>query len=873
MPKETESLVLKVESADVKKATDALGKLAVGSVKAEKATDKFEKSTKQSTRSNTAATRATDRKAKAEARATRATDKHRRAQDKLKSSFLRVGGAVGAAIAPILIFKKLLSETVSIQQFRARLETATGSVKDAAEAFSNLEEFASKTPFALEQSLEAFTTLTNLGLTPSMAALESYGNTASAMGKDLGQLIEAVADAATGEFERLKEFGIKAKSEGENVSFIFQGVTTTVGKNAAEIEKYLMGIGEVNFAGSMDRQMATVGGQLSNLGDLWNKLFRTITEQGAEGAIGRSMNVLIGLFEDLIEIIQRPEVGQEIEKWAIAFAKFVEETGKALPLIIGIGVQILKVVVAVKAYQVAVGIATVANKAFASSTILMAGPLGALVVALGAVSVAAYQVGKAFDSAREAEDRFNFKRTPLQNAQIRVDDRKKAAGIPLYETPKQQAARQGNKRIAAGIVGISPMRETVADTEGNPIKRGRGAGFSAGGPSPVSFATERKSFGGSLKESIEGIPEAIAGALQAKSAPGGSGLASKGLTGAQGGSGGASAFDQLVEDLASQEAAIEQSYLNRLELINNNTREGSQIRAELQQTILGEYIAESEAAAAAQVEQFDILKNKLSVERGLITSEYAIRRKAILENAQLTEQQKTELVTRLTQERNKTLSQLESQRAKQGLALADNYFSNFANLAQSSNDKLAKIGQAGMIVQRGIAIAMATIKTYEAAQSAYAAGVVAGAPYASIPVGIAFAAAATAAGLANVASIASTPLNFAAGGIVPGASFSGDNVRANVNSGEMILNSRQQANLFDQANGRGSQSAPVINIYNQNGSEVKAGLNGRGEIEVFIREAADLAKNELTEEAHGAPGSFVSSLQANFDMKRVGGGN
>ena len=30
------------------------------------------------------------------------------------------------------------------------------------------------------------------------------------MGKDITQMIEAVADAATGEFERLKEFGIKA---------------------------------------------------------------------------------------------------------------------------------------------------------------------------------------------------------------------------------------------------------------------------------------------------------------------------------------------------------------------------------------------------------------------------------------------------------------------------------------------------------------------------------------------------------------------------------------------------------------------------------------------------------------------------------------
>jgi len=43
---------------------------------------------------------------------------------------------------------------------------------------------------------------------------------------------------------------------------------------------------------------------------------------------------------------------------------------------------------------------------------------------------------------------------------------------------------------------------------------------------------------------------------------------------------------------------------------------------------------------------------------------------------------------------------------------------------------------------------------------------------------------------------AKSSLHFAHGGIVPGASFGGDNVTAQVNSGEMILNTQQQRNLF-----------------------------------------------------------------------------
>lgn len=60
------------------------------------------------------------------------------------------------------------------------------------------------------------------------------------------------------------------------------------------------------------------------------------------------------------------------------------------------------------------------------------------------------------------------------------------------------------------------------------------------------------------------------------------------------------------------------------------------------------------------------------------------------------------------------------------------------------------------------------------------------------------------AGLAQVLSIISAVKSagsFAYGGIVPGTSYSGDRLTANVNSGEMIINQHQQRNLFSMLNG------------------------------------------------------------------------
>jgi hypothetical protein len=174
---------------------------------------------------------------------------------------------------------KLVAVEREFGTLNASLVTVTGSAREADKAFALLTNFASTTPFSLQEVTAAFIKMKALGLDASEGALRSYGNTASAMGKSLNQMIEAVADAATGEFERLKEFGIKAKSEGDRVTFTFRGVSTEIGKNSAEIEAYLRRIGDVDFAGAMDARAKTLDGAISNLGDSWDALFRTINNE------------------------------------------------------------------------------------------------------------------------------------------------------------------------------------------------------------------------------------------------------------------------------------------------------------------------------------------------------------------------------------------------------------------------------------------------------------------------------------------------------------------------------------------------------------------------------------------------------------------
>jgi len=87
-------------------------------------------------------------------------------------------------------------------------------------------------------------------------------------------------------------------------------------------------------------------------------------------------------------------------------------------------------------------------------------------------------------------------------------------------------------------------------------------------------------------------------------------------------------------------------------------------------------------------------------------------------------------------------------------------------------------------------------------------------PVVAIAAGIALVALGTLAksALSNIASGGGAPA-FANGGVVPGTSLYGDKILARVNSGELILNKKQQSNLWGMMNSAGQG----VNVYLEGG--------------------------------------------------------
>ena len=207
---------------------------------------------------------------------------------RVKNAVFSVQTAV-AALAGATGFGLLVKGTIEtnreFQSLEASLSTFLGSTEKAEKAFGILQQFAATTPFALREVVSGFNKLIARGLNPSISALTAFGNIASGTGKTLDQFVEAAADAAVGEFERLKEFGIKARSEGDKVVFTFKGVETEVTKSGAAISDFLVTLGETEFAGAIEKQSQTLNGAFSNLGDSFDMFKKAIGEAGFNEAL------------------------------------------------------------------------------------------------------------------------------------------------------------------------------------------------------------------------------------------------------------------------------------------------------------------------------------------------------------------------------------------------------------------------------------------------------------------------------------------------------------------------------------------------------------------------------------------------------------
>jgi hypothetical protein len=233
---------------------------------------------------------------------------------------LMVVSALGAA-AGYGFGRAFLTPAAQFERFETILQTTEGSAAAAGRAMAWVGDFASKTPYELAQVTDAFVKLRAYGLDPTGGLLAALGDTSAAMGKDLTAAVEAMADAVTGENERLKEFGIRASKGAGTIAYEFtdraglQRTVRVMAGDRAAIQRALMGIMSERYGGSMDRLSRTWTGVLSNVLDQLTRFAVLVMKSGP-------FERLKARLQEVLRVLDRLSASGQLQRWAESVGRF-----------------------------------------------------------------------------------------------------------------------------------------------------------------------------------------------------------------------------------------------------------------------------------------------------------------------------------------------------------------------------------------------------------------------------------------------------------------------------------------------------------------------------------------------------------------------
>lgn len=777
--------------------------------------------------------------------------------------------AAGAAVVTgtIAAMRAIIKTTAEFQQLNAQLVTATGSAENAAAAFVAIKDFAATTPYDLQQATGAFIALVNRGLTPSERALRAYGDTASSLGATLSDMVLAVSNATAGEFENLKRFGIRAQKEGENISFTFRGVKTTVANNINDIEKYFIELGEKNFGGGMARQMDTLTGAFSNLGDSWDVLKATIGEDGLGDAVESSVRYVTELITELTAQLESGQIQAAIDGWGIAFEGYVDD--------VSAGVAFLNELFVDHGQQGEETGMTLAEGLIGGMKAVVSGYRAyvktAATILWGLVD-SAVQVGKAIYQTIAAS--FNALVGAAAKAGAAIGN---ALWAAVSGGDAEAALIDGFAGAAAEITGAAQTSRKAwedsfakiginADTVAYNIKD---AWADAG--DEINRAAMLEAEADQKRAQYDKDAAARAKIREDRLAKyrvgdgGGTAGAPKG--GKKGGGGGASdsEWKSLEEDLRKQETLISESYQRRFDLIERNTRDGSAYQAELEISLTEKFEEEQMKRLDKMKEMPEKMFEAFAEEERIIEESYAKRKEIILAATELTENERLKMLEEAELQYTASMRKHETERNEVALGLAADFMGNISQIAGAFGKKGAKIAKAA-------AIAETTVKTYQAATSAYAA--LAGIPYVGPALGAAAAGAAIAAGLANIQKIKSTDDSggysgaYAIGGLIPpGKVGLVGEAGPELVKGPAMVTSAQAT--WDRQGGASTsgQGGVEVNIINMSGEPVTEKRRQEGDkqlIEFIIGQAREAVANDISK-----GGTRVAkALEGTYNMGR-----
>jgi len=266
------------------------------------------------------------------------------------NSFLGVLKRIAATLAAGITLKTAIEGAGNIEQYRNTLETVLKDSDMARKKLAWASRFANKTPFETEEVVGGMTKLQSYGIegdrilkTTNRTYLEMIGDMASGMGKSFDQAIEAVADARTGELERLKEFGITKNMIAE----FGKSKGLEIFNNKGQIQdlelfnKTLFEMMDSRFGGAMEKQAKTFKGGLSTISGAAKSALSTLAGVNEFGDIVENSpfqilrdKVIIPFANTLVRLQEDGTFTKWAENISNVFGEIINVGGKVIDFIV-----------------------------------------------------------------------------------------------------------------------------------------------------------------------------------------------------------------------------------------------------------------------------------------------------------------------------------------------------------------------------------------------------------------------------------------------------------------------------------------------------------------------------------------------------------
>ena len=821
------------------------------------------------------------------------------------SALKKVAGAAALATAAIAgigyAAMQIKDATVKFESLQAGISTAVGSATEAQEVFKILQDFATNTPYDIEKVTTAFTQLVNYGLTPSERALKSYGNTASAMRKDISQMVEAVADAVTGEFERLKEFGIKSKVEGDNIIFTFRGVKTEVKNSAEEIEKYLIELGETNFGDAMEAQSKTLGGAISAMGSAWENMWYTVGQMGFDEAIADGVSSATDGINTITGILASGEIEAYLDVIGTYFEGTFSDMSQTAQTV---GAWMSEVwanhgdtVMGVIAY-IADGFMSIPNACryyIQQATVVVAAFVDKMVAHGQAIRAALNPFDDVSIKGAAQGLRTNLgiikesKEASIQATREEYGAFRQKTQAAIAEAKKLTAERlKGSKAVKSSEDRLAKYAiKAPKATDGKDDKKGgkkasneakKAADKAKQGADKAAREAERERERAlqefeRLKESLETGTETAEREYKArnsiimKSTAEGSAQRSELMKRSE---------EKYADDLHSlrttgelaslqktmmtEEQIIEQSYAERNRIIESYASQED--KGTMMSKSKEMYDKEQQELADRREQSRQSLMEGLISEEQEIINSYERRRQAILSATELTEVEKGELTAKLAEQHKANLNYMMLSQVDTIASAMSTGLSEITGMLADAGKESNFLYKAMVMAQKAAAIPQMIIATEMGAVKALELGPIAGPPLSM---------AVRALGYAGIGTVIGTSIAglFDRGGMVPSGKYGIVGERGpELVKGPAIVTSRQQT--AGMAGSRGTGNQVNVTVHNNAPVKVETSQNANGDIEMVIKEVVARAEKAIAGGISRGEGDVTKAMQGSFGLRRGG---